>query len=83
MIKKEKQEVHGIIHATVLFPVQIPENTAHVIVHDVENMLFQNVALINGHYRKKLGLTYDVLEVGHAPLDELMAPDQIGNVTFH
>lgn len=83
MTKKKKPEVHGIVHATVTFPIRVPEQTAHVIVHDVEQMLFQSVEVINSHYKRKLGLTYDVLEVGHAPLEELMTPEQMQDVTFH
>ena len=80
---EKKKEVHGIVSTTVSFPVKIPEKTAQVIAYDVEKMMFQAVDIINGHYRKKLGLTYDVLQIGIPGLEEFLTPAEIENVTFH
>ena len=54
-----------------------------VIVNDVETMLFESVALINGHYKEKFGFEYDILEVGYPPLEESMTPDEIKKLTIH
>lgn len=80
---EKKKEVHGIVSTTVSFPVRIPQKTAQTIAYDVEKMMFQAVDIINGHYREKLGLTYDVLQIGIPGLEEFLTPAEIENVTFH
>ena len=83
MTEVKQKEVHGIICTTISFPNEIPQNIASTIAYDVEQVMFQSVALINGHYRKKLGLTYNVLEIGLPALEEFLPPDQIQDITFH
>lgn len=80
---QEQKEVHGIVSTTVSFPNEIPENIARTIAYDVEQMLFETVGVINGHYRKKLGLNYNVLEVGLPALENFLNQEQINSVTFH
>jgi len=81
--KKKKKEIHGIVSTTVSFPNKIPEKTARVIAEDVEKVMFQTVDLINKHYQKKLGLTYDVLQVGFPALDEFLTQEQAEHIIFH
>ena len=80
---KKQTDIHGIVHASVLFPKEIPYSTARIIVSDVEQMLFESVALINGHYKEKFGFEHDILEVGYPPLEESMTPDEIKKLTIH
>jgi len=78
-----KKEVHGIVSTTVSFPNKIPEETAQTIAYDVEQMMFQTVTVINNHYKQKLGIEYDVLQIGLPALDQFLTPTEIENVTFH
>ena len=80
---EKREEVHAIVSTTVRFPNRIPQDTAQTIAYDVEQMMFQTVAVINNHYKQKLGIKYDVLHIGLPGLDEFLTPAEIANVTFH
>jgi len=80
---EKKKEVHGIVSTTISFPKKIPQQTAQAIAYDVEQMMFQTIAIINGHYKQKLGIEYDVLHIGLPALNEFLTPTEIENVTFH
>jgi len=83
MIDKKEQKINAVVYTTISFPNKVPEETAYAIACDVENVMFQSVDVINGHYRKKYGFTYDVLQVGMPALDEYMDKKEIECTTFH